>query len=304
MKLGFVSAILPDLSLEDVVAFAASTGFDCVEVMCWPKGKAERRYAGVTHIEAAGLSADGAKRITDLFGNAGVSISGLGYYPNPLTPDRAEAQVYIDHLRNVIAAAKKLGTPVVNTFIGRDPAKSIEDNWPRFLEVWRPLVEYAAGEGIKIGIENCPMSFTRDEWPGGKNLAISPAVWRRMFADIPNENFGLNFDPSHFVWQMMDYVKAIRDFAPRIHHLHAKDARLDRDRLNDVGLLAYPLEYHTPKLPGLGDVDWGRFFSAVSEACPNIPVCIEVEDRAYEGSLETRKASLRQSALHLRQFCQ
>ncbi len=303
MKLGFVSAILPDLSLEEVVSFAASTGFDCVEVMCWPKGKAERRYAGVTHIDVAALSTEDAKRINDLFGNAGVSISGLGYYPNPLTPDRAEGQVYIDHLRNVIAAAKKLGVPVVNTFIGRDPAKSIEDNWPRFLEVWRPLIDYAAGEGIKIGIENCPMSFTRDEWPGGKNLAISPAVWRRMFTDIPHENFGLNFDPSHFVWQMMDYVKAIRDFAPRIHHLHAKDARLDHDRLNDVGLLAYPLEYHTPKLPGLGDVDWGKFFGAVSEVCANIPVCIEVEDRAYEGSLETRKASLKQSATHLRQFC-
>jgi sugar phosphate isomerase/epimerase len=148
------------------------------------------------------------------------------------------------------------------------------------------------------------MSFTRDEWPGGKNLAISPAVWRKMFADIPRENFGLNFDPSHFVWQMMDYVKAIREFAPRIHHLHAKDARLDRERLDEVGLLAYPLQYHTPKLPGLGDVDWGKFFGAASEVCPNIPVCIEVEDRAYEGSLETRKTALRQSAAYLRQFCQ
>lgn len=304
MKLGFVSAILPDLSLEEVVSFAASTGFDCVEVMCWPKGRAERRYAGVTHIDVARLSAEDVNRINGLFGNAGLSISGLGYYPNPLTPDRAEAQVYIDHLRNVIAAAKKLGVGVVNTFVGRDPAKSIEDNWPRFLEVWRPLIDYAAGEGIKIGIENCPMSFTRDEWPGGKNMAISPAVWRRMFTDIPHQNFGLNFDPSHFVWQMMDYVKAIRDFAPRIHHLHAKDARLDHDRLDEVGLLAYPLQYHTPKLPGLGDVDWGKFFGAVSESCPNIPVCIEVEDRAYEGSLETRKAALKQSAAHLRQFCQ
>ncbi len=300
IKLGFVSAILPELSLEEVASFASSSGFDCVELMCWPRGKAERRYAGVTHVDVTGFEKGDVARVKDQM--KGVAISGLGYYPNPLAPDRAEAQVYIEHIKRVIQAAGLLGVGVVNTFIGRDWTKSVEDNWPSFLEVWKPLVAFAKDHGVKIGIENCPMFFSRDEWPGGKNLATSPAIWRRMWQDIPDTNFGLNFDPSHFIWQKMDYLKPLREFRDRIFHVHAKDARLDEDRLNEVGLLAHPLQYHTPKLPGLGDVNWSRFFSVLTDTGYDGPVCIEVEDRAYEGSIETRKGSLIQSGRYLRQF--
>jgi sugar phosphate isomerase/epimerase len=300
IKLGFVGAILPELSLEEVASFASSAGFDCVELMCWPRGKAERRYAGVTHVDVTGLKKDDAARIKDQLN--GVAISGLGYYPNPLTPDRAEAQIYIDHLKQVIQAACTLGVGVVNTFVGRDWTKTVDENWPRFLEVWKPLIAFAKDQGVKIGIENCPMFFTRDEWPGGKNLATSPAIWRRMWQDIPDDNFGLNFDPSHFIWQKMDYLKPLREFKDRMFHVHAKDARLDLDRLNEVGLLAYPAQYHTPKLPGLGDVNWAQFFSVLTDTGYDGPVCIEVEDRAYEGALELRKASLIQSGRYLRQF--
>jgi sugar phosphate isomerase/epimerase len=178
----------------------------------------------------------------------------------------------------------------------------VEENWPRFLEVWRPLISFAEERRVKVGIENCPMFFTRDEWPGGKNLATSPAIWRRMFAEIPSVHFGLNYDPSHMVWQGMDYLKPLREFSSRLHHLHAKDVRVDRERLDDVGILATPNQYHTPKLPGLGEVDWGRFFSALTDAGYRGPVCVEVEDRAYEGSLESRKAALLQSVTYLRQY--
>jgi sugar phosphate isomerase/epimerase len=302
MTLGFVSAILPDLSLEEIVNFAAEQDFDCIELMCWPKGKAERRYAGVTHVDVAALEDAEAARVNELFASKGVAISGLGYYPNPLVPDKAEGQVYIDHIKKVIDGARRLGAGVVNTFVGRDWTKSVDDNWPRFLEVWRPLIQFAADNGIRVAIENCPMSFTRDEWPGGKNLAATPAIWRRMFNDIPGENFGLNFDPSHFIWQHMDYLKALREFAGRIFHAHAKDVRIDRERLDDAGIMAYPLQYHTPKIPGLGDVNWGKFFSVLGDAGYRGPVCVEVEDRSFEGSLETRKASLVQSGRYLRQF--
>jgi len=300
IKLGFVTAILPELSLDEVTGFASSAGFDCVEVMCWPRGKAERRYAGVTHIDVTGFKKDDVARVTDQM--KGIGISGLGYYPNPLTPDRAEAQIYIDHLKQVIQAASLLGVGVVNTFIGRDWTKSVDQNWPRFLEVWKPLIAFAKDHGIKIGIENCPMFFTGDEWPGGKNLATSPAIWRRMWQDIPDANFGLNFDPSHFIWQKMDYLRVLSEFKDRIFHAHAKDARLDEDRLNEVGLLACPAQYHTPKLPGLGDVNWSRFFSVLTDTGYDGAVCIEVEDRAYEGELDKRKASLIQSGRYLRQF--
>jgi sugar phosphate isomerase/epimerase len=302
MKLGFVSAILPDLSLEEVARFAASTRFACVELMCWPRGAAERRYAGVTHVDVSDFGKAEAERVKEQMASAGVAISALGYYPNPLAADRSEALVYIEHLQKVIRAAGLLGVGHVNSFVGRDPAKSVDENWARFREVWPPLVRLAEENGVRIGIENCPMLFSRDEWPGGKNLAISPAIWRRMFEEIPSPSFGLNYDPSHLVWQQMDPVKPIRDFASRIFHVHAKDVRVDRDRLNEVGILATPLEYHTPKLPGLGEVDWPAFFAALTDAGYTGPVCIEVEDRAYEGSLEARKRSLVQSKRFLENY--
>jgi sugar phosphate isomerase/epimerase len=302
VKLGFVSAILPDLSLDDVLAFAKEAGYDCVEVMCWPKGRAERRYAGVTHVDVADLDDAAVARVRAATERHGVEISGLGYYPNPLAPDRAEAGIYVEHIRRVVLAAERLGIGVVNTFVGRDWTKSIDENWPRFRETWPPLIAFAEEHRIRIGIENCPMLFTGDEWPGGKNLAISPAVWRRMFDQIPSPSWGLNYDPSHMVWQQMDHLAPIRDFADRLVHVHAKDVRLDRGRLDQVGILAHPNDYHTPKLPGLGDVDWGGFFSQLSDVGYDGPVCVEVEDRAYEGSLEARKRALAQSARYLRQF--
>ena len=302
MQLGFVSAILPDLELEEVLQFAAAEGFACVEIMCWPKGKAERRYAGVTHIDVTGFGKGHADDVNALCADLGVSISGLGYYPNPLAPDKAEARVYITHIKRVIKAAARLGVNQMNTFIGRDWTKSVDANWPRFKQVWKPIIKYAEAQGVRVGIENCPMLFSADEWPGGKNLAHSPAVWRRMFEEIPSPSFGLNYDPSHLVWQQMDCVAPLEEFADRIFHVHAKDCRIDDGALNDVGILATPLEFHTPKLPGLGEVDWGRFCSVLGDTGYTGPVCIEVEDRAYEGSLEMRKASLRQSGGYLRQF--
>lgn len=302
MQLGFVSAILPDLSLEEVLKFAAEQGFDTVEVMCWPRGKAERRYAGVTHIDVNELDDAEVERIRGLTQKHGVSISGLGYYPNPLVADEKEAGVYLEHVKKVISAAARLGVGRMNTFVGRDPARSLADNWALFDERWPEVIKHAEREGVRVGIENCPMYFTTDEWPGGKNLAVSPAIWREMFSRIPSDHFGLNYDPSHLVWQMMDPAWPVLEFKDKLFHVHAKDVRLERDKLRQVGILATPLEYHTPKLPGLGDVNWGAFFSALTEARYSGPVCIEVEDRAYEGSLDDRKRSLVQAGRFLRNF--
>lgn len=297
--LGFVSAILADRTLEEVLATAAACGYEGVELMCWPVGKAERRYAGVTHID---VDTDDPAAVTALCQKYGVAITGLGYYPNPLSADPDEAARSKAHLEKVIAYAPKLGVGVVNTFLGRDPKKSVEENWPAFLAIWPGLVHLAERHGVRIGIENCPMLFTGDEWPGGKNLAVSPAIWRKMFAAIPSPHFGLNYDPSHLVWQFIDPIAPIREFAPRFVHVHAKDVRLDRERLDDVGILATPLEYHRPKLPGLGEIDWGRFFSVLSDSGYSGPVVVEVEDRAYEGSLEGRTAALSQAARYLRSY--
>ena len=302
VKLGFLSAILADQTFEEVMSFAAQAGYSCVEIMCWPVGKAERRYAGVTHIDVSKLSKKRIKEIRDLLDEKGVGISGLGYYPNPLEADTKNAARYVAHIKKVIDAAAKLGLRNVNTFIGRDHRSSIEENFKRFKKVWPPIIKHAEKRKVKIGIENCPMFFTDDEWPGGKNLASSPAIWRRMFKEIPSANFGLNYDPSHLVWQFMDYIKPIHEFKNRIFHVHIKDAKVLRDELNDVGILATPLSFHRPKLPGLGDVDWGKFFSALTDIRYNGAACVEVEDRSYEGSLQLRKKSLLQSYEYLKQF--
>jgi sugar phosphate isomerase/epimerase len=204
--------------------------------MCWPPGIAERRYAGVTHLDVTDWGPEVVRHVHDLTGRFGVRISGLGYYPNPLAADAAEAAAAVAHLRRVIDAAADLGVGVVNSFAGRDPGRTVEENWPRFLETWRPLVQHAEDRGVRIGIENCPMLFTADEWPGGKNLATSPAIWRRMFEAIPSRSFGLNYDPSHLVWQGMDYLAPLAEFGDRLVHVHAKDARIDRAALDAHGV--------------------------------------------------------------------
>lgn len=302
LHLGFVSAILADNSFEEVIDFAAAHNFKCVEMMCWPKGKAERRYAGVTHIDVGNLTKEEAKRINNYLQEKKVYISGLGYYPNPLVADAAQAKVYLDHIKKIIKAAALLGIPVVNTFIGRDHTKSIDDNFKVFLKRWPAIIKYAEDMGINIGIENCPMFFTKDEWPGGKNLAINPTIWARMFEAIPSKNFGLNYDPSHMIWQQMDAIQPMYDFKDRMHHIHLKDAKLYKNKLDKVGILAHPLEYHSPKLPGLGDVNWNNFFTALTDIRYKGPVCIEVEDKAYEGSAENIHTAILTARNYLSQF--
>jgi sugar phosphate isomerase/epimerase len=300
MQLGFVSAILGELSLEEVLAFAADEGFPFVELMCWPPGKADRRYAGVSHLDATQFSREQAAHVKDLLHIHRVKVSGLGYYPNPLDPDPAHREQVADHLRKVIRAAPMIGVNVVNTFIGRDKRKSVAENLQMVKEVWPPLLKEAEGAGVRLAIEHCPMLYGEDQWPGGTNLANSPEIWRQLFDLFPGGRLGLNFDPSHLVWQFIDTGRAVREFGDRIIHVHAKDERIDRERLHQVGVLG--LGWHQPKLPGLGDVNWGEFFAALTDTGYKGPVCVEVEDRAYEGSLAERKRALRQSKKFLEQF--
>lgn len=289
MKLGIVSAALPQLSLAELAAWSKENGFTALELMCWPLSKAERRYAGVTHVDVVDFTAAKAAEINALVAQYGQLISGLGYYPNPLSADLAQREYVIAHLKKVIVAAGMLGVPVVNTFIGRDQHKTFEANLEEFARVWPPIIKFAAEHNVKIAIENCPMIFSNDEWPGGNNLAFSPAIWRRMFEIIPDENFGLNFDPSHLVWQMIDCPRAIREFGARIFHVHAKDLQIDREQLYQRGILSAGMGWQIPRLPGLGDVEWDKFFSALYAVGYDYAVCIEHEDRGFEKTEELIK---------------
>ena len=283
MKLGLLTAAFPELRLEEIARWASATGFETLELACWPAGSgAVRRYAGVSHVDVDTLDEAGGRAVVELLAGYGLTISALAYYPNNLDPDPAQREQANAHLRNVIAAAPMLGVEVVGTLVGRDRRRNEAENLALFQEVWPPLVDCAAQGGVKIAIENCPMIFSYDEWPGGTNLAYSPAIWREMFEAIPSPSFGLNFDPSHLVWQMIDYERAIYEFADRIFHVHAKDMEVNRDGLYEHGVMSKGIGWQVPRLPGLGEVRWDRFVAALYAVGYDFVLSVEHEDRRFE----------------------
>lgn len=302
MILGFVSAILAEDNFEQVIDIAARLGYGCVELACWPQGGAERRYAGVCHLDVDKLDKERIRAVRQYCTEKGVKISSLAYYPNTLDPDLEKRAANIAHLKKVIEASADLEIGMVTTFVGRDQAKTVEENLEIVSQVWPDIIQYAEQRKVRIAIENCPMLFDKGQWPGGQNLATTPAIWRKLFEMIPSQYFGLNYDPSHFIWQMVDYIQPIYEFKDRIFHVHCKDIKLYPERLKDVGTMAYPLEYMSPKLPGLGDVDWGAYISALLDIGYHGPVCVEVEDRAFEQSKQRVEESLILSKRHLDQF--
>lgn len=302
MKLGIVSAIYDGFTFEEMIDHASKTGYECVEVACWPQGKAERRYAGVSHIDVDNTSDSYITYIKDYCADKGIEISSLAFYPNTMDGDLEKRAANIAHLKKVINMSALLGVNMVTTFIGRDQTKTVEENLEIFKEIWPDIIKLAEEKGVKVAIENCPMLFGADQWPGGQNLFTTPKLWRKMFDIIKSDNFGINYDPSHFIWQQMDYIKPLYEFRDKIFHVHYKDIKLYPDKLNDVGVMAYPLEYMSPKLPGLGDVNWGKYVSALTDIGYNGCTCIEVEDKAFEDSKERILDSVILSYRYMRQF--
>jgi Sugar phosphate isomerases/epimerases len=304
MKLGLVTSILDQSDFKEMIDIVAENGLDCVEVACWPAGKAERRYAGVSHIDTESLTQEKADELNAYASSKGVEISALAYYPNPLDENPEKRRLAIDHLYSVIDAAALLEVNMVTTFIGRMPSKTVSENLAEVAKVWTPIVKHAEEKNVKIAIENCPMLFTEDEWPGGQNLMTTPALFRKVFEVLDSDHIGLNFDPSHFVWQQMDYIKPLYEFKDKLFHVHYKDIKVYPEKLADVGIMATPLQYMSPKLPGLGDVDWGKYVSALTDIGYAGYTCIEVEDKAFEKDYAAVKTSVRQSAHYLRNFVQ
>lgn len=302
MKLGFISSILDGWSFDEMLETASDLGFECIEVACWPQGKAERRYAGVSHIDAAGMTEEKAAEILKKFRGKNMEISALAFYPNTMDPDPEKRKSSIAHLMKVIDASAMLGVNLVTTFIGRDQNKSVEDNLKLVAEVWPAIIRHAEEKKVRIAIENCPMLFGEDQWPGGQNLMTTPEIWKKVFEILPSEYLGINYDPSHFVWQMMDYIQPLYEFKDKIFHVHYKDIKLYPEKLKRVGTMAYPLEYMSPKIPGLGDVDWGRYVSALTDIGYDGYTCIEIEDKAFEGSREKILDSLKLAKKYMEQF--
>ena len=143
MKLGILTSILDGWTFQEVLEIAADMGFSCIEVACWPQGKAERRYAGVSHINVDELSDEKAAYLQAYCREKNVEISSLAYYPNTLDPDLDKRAAAAEHLKKLIAASKKLGVNMVTTFIGRDQTKTVEENLELFEQVWKPLIALA-----------------------------------------------------------------------------------------------------------------------------------------------------------------
>lgn len=302
MKLGIVSAIFDKSDFEEMIDIVAANGLECVEVACWPQGAADRRYAGVSHIDVANLTSKKAQEILAYCESKNVEISSLAYYPNPLDENLQKRQEVIEHLYHLIDASKLLGVNLITTFIGRMQSRTISENLDEMEKVWLPILEYAKANQVKIGIENCPMLFTEDQWPGGQNLMTTPAVWREVFKRLDSDYLGINYDPSHFVWQQIDYIAPLYEFKDKIFHVHYKDIKLYPEKLKDVGVMGTPLQFMSPKLPGLGDVDWGKYVSALTDIGFDGYTCIEVEDKAFEKTYDDVKKSVALSTKYLKNF--
>jgi sugar phosphate isomerase/epimerase len=256
MEIGFTTWVFRQTSLEDIFAWAAENGLSGLQLDGCP---------------------DDLRQVKVLMTRyPGVKIHGLGCAQNYLVGDAAQRQQRADTLKRGIEAAAELGIGVIVIFAGRDPYKTVEDNLPLFQEVFTPLVEMAERHGVRLAMENCAQ---RNWWPAGGNLASTVENWRKLFALIPSSALGLAFDPSHFVWQGMDYIKAIREFGSRIYFAHAKDTEVRQDLLAEKSI--YGEGWWHYRLPGWGLVDWPAFFTALREASYNGPVAIEHEDALW-----------------------
>jgi sugar phosphate isomerase/epimerase len=284
MQLGVLTAPFPDTPLAEVADWAVASGFTALEVACWPSSTgATRRYAGTSHIDVEKTTGNAAKDLAAELTEKGITVSSLGYYPNPLHPDAATREAAFAQIRKVILCSRDMGVNLVTTFLGGDAKLSVDENWTRALELWPETVAFARDNGVRIGIENCPMIFSRDEWPGGHNIAYSPHVWRRII-EAWGGDVGMNYDPSHLVWQMIDQDRFIREFGAHFLHVHAKDLMIDRDGLYERGIMSAGMGWQIPRMPGLGEVDWSRFFAGLYRAGYDGPVIIEHEDRTFEGT--------------------
>lgn len=289
MKLGILTAAFPGAKLTDVADWTVMSGFTAMEIACWPAtGGESRRYAGTSHIDVEGMTKVRASEIAGAIREKRIVISGLGYYPNPLHAEAEHRERVIGHLKKVITAAGLMKVPVVNTFLGGDRTLTVDQNWERATRIFPDIVKHARDNGVILAFENCPMIFSKDEWPGGHNIAYSPKIWRRIFETWGND-VGMNYDPSHLVWQMIDNARFIGEFGSRMVHVHAKDLMIDRDGLYENGIMSVGIGWQVPRMPGLGDINWAESFAGLYRTGYDGPIIIEHEDRTFEGTDENVK---------------
>lgn len=294
MKLGFLTACLPEQPLEAVVSWAAEAGYQALEVAAWPA--LGNRPFTATHIDVTSLTDDDVARIVRLFEFHDLSISSLAFYDNNLHPDADQRRDINAHVLACVDAAARIGCPTVGTFVGRDPSLSVRENLVQAEAVFAPIVDRAGEVGVKVIIENCVMEgWHPDGYPG--NLAYSPELWEWMFS----LGLYLNFDPSHLVWMGIDPVTALRPYIDRIPHAQAKDIQLFADRRNRYGWPGKSVVRDDPwdvgwwryRVPGLGEVDWAAVVDVLYEGGFTGVLSVEHEDPVWGGTESRIKTGLR-----------
>lgn len=273
MRLGFFT----DYS-KSVAEFAHRTGFNSLQLSAWPQSSlnADR----ITDREIAAIKDDLASK--------DIEISALGYYPNVLSEDEEHAVEAQRYLKKVIELADRMEVEVVATFAGRRKSRPVRESFEPFKAVFSPIMELAEAKKIKIAIENCPM---HDFITGtGDNIAYSPELWDEIFRLVPSDNLGLEFDPSHCIWLHIDYLSAVKDYAHKLFHVHAKDLEIRRDIMSRVSILGSAMEFQghvmahgwpRARAPGWGAVDWPKFITALIDAGYRGNLDIEHEDDVF-----------------------
>lgn len=306
MKIGFLTACLPGLELEQLISWASNQGFKALELAAWPI-ESERDYQA-RQIDAANFNKNDAKRVNNLFAMYNMEISAMAYYDNNLHPDLTKRNYFIKHLKRVIDTASMLGVELVGTFVGSNPELSPNDNIKEIKRVFTDILKYAADKNVRIMIENCPMeNWVRFGLPG--NFAYSPELWDALFNELPFDNFGLNLDPSHLYWLGIDYIQAAKEYASKVFHAHAKDTEMIEEGEYRYGVFGRQLNsvpwksgWWRYRMPGSGEIDWSKFISTLQENGYDNVLSIEHEDPIWEGDEEKIKTGLQLGFKHLSQF--
>ena len=297
MKLSYLTACFNNLSLEEKVKFAVEQKFDAIELSCWPVAN-DRDYSS-TDIDVAKFDSKTKEEILKLTGENNIEIASLAYYDNCLHPNTSIRENNVKHLYNVIETAGKLGVKFVGAFAGRNLDLSFEENFTEFEKIFPNIVKYAADRNVNLLIENCSMpGWHREGW--GATISYSPELWDRMFEIIPDENFGLNFDPSHLIWLGVDYIKALIDYKERVLYFHAKDTKIFEEKRSYYSIFGKQLDRENEwdygwwqhKIPGKGSVDWQKIYQTLREIGYDGYVSIEHEDLNYSENDEAIKLGL------------
>ena len=262
MKLGYLTPLTPQ-----TIANARQLGYDAIEV-----------GAGWLTQPTLGQLERDLPALRSLLAQQQISINSVAIYGGTV---EAPAQEAIAYYQRAIVLARALGCAVVSGMTGRDNGRTVDENLPLFVERFGPISRIAADHGVCIAFEPWPGSVLGHGPYRWTNMATTPELWDKLFAAVPSAALGLEYDPSHLIWQGIDHLQVIRDYGSRIAHVHAKDIVMEQAMLKRVGV--HGRGWWRFVIPGLGQLDWPAIFAALKGVGYGGDMAVEHEDNAYLG---------------------